>query len=147
MRSPDPRQAARVDVEHRALKTPALLWQHPLAYLLGLEGVALLRAFAGEHGREFVGARLAEIRGLLASADRLGEGTLMSPMPVVDGGNDLGAPLDDHAFPAILGMDRAGRIGRHVHPGATAGGEGEPRLAPCAPDGPGRSAVRPHGRS
>ncbi|GAA0470162.1 hypothetical protein Ade02nite_33240 [Paractinoplanes deccanensis] len=36
------------------------IYQHPLAYLLGLEGVALLRAFAGEHGREFTHARFAE---------------------------------------------------------------------------------------
>ena len=32
--------------------------QHPLAYLLGLEGVALLRAFAGGYDRDFTHARL-----------------------------------------------------------------------------------------
>jgi hypothetical protein len=37
-----------------------VIYQHPLAYLLGLEGVALLRAFDGEYGREFTEARLAE---------------------------------------------------------------------------------------
>ncbi|WP_406639543.1 class I SAM-dependent methyltransferase [Amycolatopsis sp. WGS_07] len=41
-------------------------YEHPLAYLLGIEGAALLRAFTGEHDREFVEARLAEIRALLA---------------------------------------------------------------------------------
>lgn len=42
-----------------------MIYQDPLAYLLGLEGVALLDAWAGEHDREFVETRLAEIRRLL----------------------------------------------------------------------------------
>lgn len=51
-----------------------MIHQHPLAYLLGLEGVALLRAFAGQHDEAFVAARLAEIRVLLDRADELGPG-------------------------------------------------------------------------
>ncbi|TDD67846.1 class I SAM-dependent methyltransferase [Jiangella aurantiaca] len=51
-----------------------MIHQHPLAYLIGLEGVALLRAFAGQHGEEFVAARLAEVRALLDRADELGSG-------------------------------------------------------------------------
>jgi SAM-dependent methyltransferase len=43
-----------------------VIYQDPLAYLLGLEGVALLDAWAGDHDREFTEARLAEIRRLLA---------------------------------------------------------------------------------
>jgi SAM-dependent methyltransferase len=39
--------------------------QDPLAYLVGLEGVGLLRSFTGEHDRAFVAARLGEIRRLL----------------------------------------------------------------------------------
>jgi hypothetical protein len=42
-----------------------VIYQHPLAYLLGLEGAALLRGWAGDHDREFVRARLAEVRRLL----------------------------------------------------------------------------------
>jgi SAM-dependent methyltransferase len=42
-----------------------VIYQHPLAYLLGIEGVALLRAWAGDYDREFVEARLAEVRRLL----------------------------------------------------------------------------------
>ena len=42
-----------------------MIYQDPLAYLLGLEGVALLDAWAGDYGREFTEARLAEIRRLL----------------------------------------------------------------------------------
>ncbi|MCR6481267.1 class I SAM-dependent methyltransferase [Amycolatopsis sp. OK19-0408] len=42
-----------------------MTYEHPLAYLLGIEGLALLRAFTGDHDREFVEARLAEVRRLL----------------------------------------------------------------------------------
>ncbi|MBA3310028.1 MAG: SAM-dependent methyltransferase, partial [Nocardioidaceae bacterium] len=39
-----------------------MIFQHPLAYLLGLEGIALLRAFAGDYDRDFTESRLAEVR-------------------------------------------------------------------------------------
>jgi SAM-dependent methyltransferase len=42
-----------------------VIYQDPLAYLLGLEGIALLDAWAGDHDRAFTDARLAEIRKLL----------------------------------------------------------------------------------
>jgi hypothetical protein len=42
-----------------------MTYEHPLAYVLGLEGIALMRAFTGEYDREFVDARIAEIRRLL----------------------------------------------------------------------------------
>ncbi len=42
-----------------------MIYQHPLAYLLGIEGLALLRAWAGDHDEAFVRARLAEVRRLL----------------------------------------------------------------------------------
>jgi SAM-dependent methyltransferase len=42
-----------------------MIYQDPLAYLIGLEGIALLDAWAGDHGRDFTDARLAEIRRLL----------------------------------------------------------------------------------
>jgi hypothetical protein len=45
-----------------------MIYQHPLAYLLGLEGIALLRAWAGDFDKAFVDRRLAEIRRLLARA-------------------------------------------------------------------------------
>jgi SAM-dependent methyltransferase len=44
-----------------------MIYQHPLAYLLGLEGLALLRAWAGDFDQEFVDRRLAEVRRLLAT--------------------------------------------------------------------------------
>ncbi|MCI2416707.1 class I SAM-dependent methyltransferase [Saccharopolyspora sp. K220] len=40
-------------------------YEHPLAYLLGLEGIALLRGFIGEFDRDFTESRIAEIRRLL----------------------------------------------------------------------------------
>jgi ubiquinone/menaquinone biosynthesis C-methylase UbiE len=42
-----------------------VIYEHPLAYLLGLEGIALLRAWAGDQDKAFVQARLAEVRRLL----------------------------------------------------------------------------------
>jgi hypothetical protein len=41
----------------------AVIYEHPLAYLLGLEGLALLRGFVGEYDRDVVEARVAEVRG------------------------------------------------------------------------------------
>ncbi|MBF6172860.1 class I SAM-dependent methyltransferase [Nocardia blacklockiae] len=46
-----------------------MAYEQPLAYALGLEGLALLRAFAGEHDREFTETRIAEIRRLLDNVD------------------------------------------------------------------------------
>ncbi len=42
-----------------------MIYQQPLAYLLGVEGIALLRAWAGDYDRDFTQARLAEIRRLM----------------------------------------------------------------------------------
>jgi SAM-dependent methyltransferase len=64
---------------------PPVVYQHPLAYLLGLEGIALLRAFAGEYDRDFTVARLAEIRALLDSVEELGDGAAVAPIPTTEG--------------------------------------------------------------
>ncbi|MGP9843681.1 class I SAM-dependent methyltransferase [Brachybacterium sp. 107] len=66
-------------------RTDATIHQHPLAYLLGLDGVALMRAFAGEYDRAFTEARIAEVRDLLDRADELGPGADVPPLPVVGG--------------------------------------------------------------
>ncbi len=65
--------------------TGRIIHQHPLAYLLGLEGVALMRAFAGEHDRAFTEARIAEVRRLLDRADLLGPGVDVPPLSVATG--------------------------------------------------------------
>ena len=53
-----------------------MIYQDPLAYLLGLEGIALLDAWAGDHDREFTETRLAEIRRLLDDAKLRDRGVL-----------------------------------------------------------------------
>jgi ubiquinone/menaquinone biosynthesis C-methylase UbiE len=54
-----------------------VIYQDPLAYLLGLEGIALLDAWAGDHDRAFTEARLAEIRRLLADQELRDRGVLV----------------------------------------------------------------------
>jgi SAM-dependent methyltransferase len=60
------------------------MYQHPLAYLIGLEGIALMRAFTGEYDREFTEARLAEIRSLLDTS-QLGTGGAVEPITPEEG--------------------------------------------------------------
>jgi ubiquinone/menaquinone biosynthesis C-methylase UbiE len=45
--------------------TPGTRFHHPLAYLIGLEGLALMRAWGDDHSEEFVRGRLAQVRALL----------------------------------------------------------------------------------
>jgi ubiquinone/menaquinone biosynthesis C-methylase UbiE len=54
-----------------------MIYQDPLAFLLGLEGIALLDAWAGDHDRAFTEARLAEIRQLLDDEKLMGRGVLV----------------------------------------------------------------------
>ena len=96
-----------------------IIHQHPLAYLLGLEGVALMRAFAGEYDRAFTEARIAEVRRLLDRAADVGPGTDVPPLPVVDGydgwaltydGEDNGCfPMRDDVLAPMLDRLTPGR--------------------------------------
>jgi SAM-dependent methyltransferase len=72
-----------------------VVYQHPLAYLLGLEGIALLRAFAGEYDRDFTMARLAEVRALLDAVDELGDGTTVDPISTSEGYRSWAAFYDE----------------------------------------------------
>ncbi len=109
---------------------PPVVYQHPLAYLLGLEGIALLRAFAGEYDRNFTMARLAEIRALLDSVEELGDGATVGPIPTTEGygswaefydepGNqliDLEQPIVREildGLPRGVALDAACGTGRH----------------------------------
>jgi SAM-dependent methyltransferase len=102
-----------------------------LAFLLGLEGIALLRGFAGEHDREFTLARLEEIRRLLDGADALGGGVEAEPIATRDGyatwaawydepGNqliDLEQPVVQEilaGLPVGVALDAACGTGRHT---------------------------------
>ena len=66
-------------------RSEQVIHQHPLAYLLGLEGIALMRAFAGEYDRAFTDARIAEVGWLLERADDLGPGIDVGPLSMPDG--------------------------------------------------------------
>jgi SAM-dependent methyltransferase len=60
-----------------------VIYQDPLAYLLGLEGIALLDAWAGDHDRAFTEARLAEIRLLLDDEKLRGRAVLAERVSTV----------------------------------------------------------------
>jgi ubiquinone/menaquinone biosynthesis C-methylase UbiE len=117
-------------VESEPRIEPPVIYQHPLAYLLGLEGIALLRAFAGEYDRNFTTARLDEIRGLLDAAQDFGDGTAVPPIPTTEGyrnwaefydepGNqliDLEQPIVREildGLPRGVALDAACGTGRH----------------------------------
>ncbi|MGN6523614.1 MAG: class I SAM-dependent methyltransferase [Actinomycetes bacterium] len=96
-----------------------VIHQHPLGYLLGLEGVALMRAFAGEHDREFTRARIREIRELLDRAEDFGTGVDVPPLAVSEGydgwaltydGEDTGCfPMRDSVLTPMLDRLPPGR--------------------------------------
>jgi ubiquinone/menaquinone biosynthesis C-methylase UbiE len=106
-------------------------YQHPLAYVLAVEGAALLRAFVGEHDRDFTLARIAEVRAFVEAADAWGDGVTVSPVSTRDGyrtwaetydqpGNqlvDLEQPVVHgilQSLPAGLALDVACGTGRHT---------------------------------
>ncbi|GHF10028.1 hypothetical protein GCM10017786_49550 [Amycolatopsis deserti] len=74
-----------------------MAYEHPLAYVVGLEGLALLRSFRGEHDRAFVAERLAEIQHLLDESPDGVEVTHIDPAE----GYDLWAPTYDSPNPAF----------------------------------------------
>jgi SAM-dependent methyltransferase len=76
-------------------------FEHPLAYLLGVEGVALLRAYAGEFGddseqtRAFVEARIAEVRRLLRDESLERAGVEVDSVSTADGYRIWSQTYDD----------------------------------------------------
>src|SRR5262249_39437505 len=82
----DFRVAPRVDSgrPERPTASDSMIYQNALAYLLGLEGAALLRAFGGEYDRDFTEARLAEVRSLLDPASGLDQGSEAQLLTTVD---------------------------------------------------------------
>lgn len=84
-----------------------MVYRHPLAFLLGLEGVALLRAIAGDgFDREFVHARIEETRILLdRAAPTLGEGTEFGQIST-EQGYDLWAEYYDEPGNPLIEIEQ-----------------------------------------
>lgn len=105
--------------------------QHPLAYLIGVEGVALLRCFAGEGDATATTARLSEVARLLAMAQELGPGASAPLVDTQDGYAAWGPSYDEpgnqildiegpivrrilDALPVGVAVDAACATGRHT---------------------------------
>ncbi len=82
-----------------------MIYQHPLAYLVGMEGIALLRAFSGDYDEAFTAARLAETRALLDSAEQFGRGATTGPISSVDGYRDW-APVYDEPGNQLIDLEQ-----------------------------------------
>jgi SAM-dependent methyltransferase len=105
-----------------------VIYEHPLAYVLGIEGIALLRGFTGEYDRAFVEARLAEVRRLLDDESLAGAGVEVDRVGTVEGyriwsrtygGANTAFDLDEpvvgeilDAVPAGVALDAACGTGR-----------------------------------
>jgi hypothetical protein len=98
-------QSAASRGDPRARSDDGVIYQHPLAYLLGLEGVALLRGFSGAYDRDFTFDRFREIRTLLDSAEELGEGIESRPISTREG-NDRWAPFYDEPGNELLEIEQ-----------------------------------------
>jgi SAM-dependent methyltransferase len=82
-----------------------VIYQDPLAYLLGLEGIALLDAWAGDHDRAFVDTRLAEIRRLLDDNELLGRGVLAEQVSTINAYQHQSASYDAEAGGGLFAVD------------------------------------------
>jgi SAM-dependent methyltransferase len=109
-----------------------MIYQHPLAYLLGIEGLALLHAWGGEYDEEFTQRRLAEVRALLANPALTGhQGVLVGRGDTLTGYRQWAATYDEprnslfdidepimhrciEALPVGAALDAACGTGRHA---------------------------------
>lgn len=82
-----------------------MIHQDPLAFLLGLEGIALLDAWAGDHDREFVDTRLAEIRRLLDDEKLRNRGVLAERVSTVTAYRQQSASYDVQAGGGLFAVD------------------------------------------
>jgi SAM-dependent methyltransferase len=82
-----------------------VIYQDPLAYLLGLEGIALLDAWAGDHDRAFTDARLAEIRRLLDDEKLRDRGVFAERVSTVLAYQQLSADYDEDAGGGLFAAD------------------------------------------
>ena len=82
-----------------------MIYQDPLAYLLGLEGIALLDAWAGDHDRAFTEARLAEIRRLLDDEQLRDRGVLVEQVSTATVYEQVSAGYDADAGGGLFATD------------------------------------------
>jgi len=82
-----------------------VIYQDPLAYLLGIEGIALLDAWAGDHDRAFTEARLAEIRRLLNDEKLRDRGVLVERVSAVTAYAQWAAGYDAEAGGGLFAAD------------------------------------------
>jgi SAM-dependent methyltransferase len=82
-----------------------MVYQDPLAYLLGLEGIALLDAWAGDHDRAFTEVRLAEIRRLLDDEKLRDRGVLAEQVSSVTVYEQVSAGYDAEAGGGLFAAD------------------------------------------
>jgi ubiquinone/menaquinone biosynthesis C-methylase UbiE len=84
---------------------PFMIYQDPLAYLLGLEGIALLDAWAGDHDQAFTQARLAEIRRLLDDEQLRDRGVLVERVSTASVYEQVSAGYDADAGGGLFAAD------------------------------------------
>ena len=82
-----------------------VIYQDPLAYLLGLEGIALLDAWGGDHDRAFTDARLAEIRRLLDDEKLRDRGVLAERVSTVTAYEQKSVGYDAEAGGGLFAVD------------------------------------------
>jgi ubiquinone/menaquinone biosynthesis C-methylase UbiE len=82
-----------------------MIYQDPLAYLLGLEGIALLDAWAGDYDRAFTEARLAEIRRLLDDEQLRDRGVLVEQVSTATVYGQASAGYDADAGGGLFAVD------------------------------------------
>jgi SAM-dependent methyltransferase len=87
------------------LRSAFVIYQDPLAYLLGLEGIALLDAWAGDHDRAFTDARLAEIRRLLNDEKLRDRGVLAGRVSTVTAYRQWSPSYDAEMGGGLFAMD------------------------------------------
>jgi hypothetical protein len=98
-----------------------VIYQDPLAYLLGLEGIALLDAWAGDHDRGFTEARLAEIRRLLDDQKLRDRGVPAQRVSTITAYQQQSASYDAQGGRRAVRHRRAGRGRLPQRPGARRG--------------------------
>jgi SAM-dependent methyltransferase len=83
-----------------------MTFRHPLSFPLGIEGMALLRAYAGDDklDQDFTEDRITEIRRLLDAYDKgeLGAGDTIGAVDAVTGYRDWSARYDQESNPLIV---------------------------------------------